>query len=297
MATLATSNYSEHNHHHNSNRHYDTDGDELSTTLTYQSGYSSEYRPHNLSRLSRHSIKLKSSSSFPNLLSLYQTPIKEESTIEEVPKGKKKNVRKRRERKKNEEFKHDHDDPHERRARQEIRQLRMDAVAREQLDKFDNYVKSMKDKVEKQREERKRYNEVLQERLREQEEAERKKLRLHRGTKHVYVHDRKYLKTLPVSNYCKATRLADELQRKGVLRTRGDVDKFWAGYSNNQRRSTDIFSESESNSVNYPQKWMTTMRPEIKVTENDEDEETITEAVDLHHRQLPPIKTTKKKLQ
>ena len=47
----------------------------------------------------------------------------------------------------------------------------MDAVAREQMEKFDAYCLSMKKKVEQQREDRKRYNEDLQERLRVQEEA------------------------------------------------------------------------------------------------------------------------------
>jgi hypothetical protein len=66
--------------HHKDGSQYETDGDGMSSTLTIQSGYSSDYRSHTqpLSRLSRHSIKIKSSSSFPNLLSLYQTPIREE---------------------------------------------------------------------------------------------------------------------------------------------------------------------------------------------------------------------------
>ena len=46
----------------------------------------------------------------------------------------------------------------------------MDAVAREQMEKFDAYCLTMKKKVDQQREERKRYNEELQERLRAQEE-------------------------------------------------------------------------------------------------------------------------------
>jgi len=79
---------------------------------------------------------------------------------------------------------------------------------------------------------------------------EKKKLRLHRGPKHVYVHDKTYLKSLPVSNYCKTIRLADELQRKGVLRTRHDVDKFWKGFGNNQMTGDDIFSEQSLNSGN-----------------------------------------------
>lgn len=52
----------------------------MSTTMTVHSGFSTSYRTGNIppSRLSRHSIKIKSSSSFPNLLSLYQSPIREE---------------------------------------------------------------------------------------------------------------------------------------------------------------------------------------------------------------------------
>ena len=50
------------------------------------------------------------------------------------------------------------------------RKIRMDAVAREQMEKFDAYCLTMKKKVEQQREERKRYNEELQERLRVQQE-------------------------------------------------------------------------------------------------------------------------------
>lgn len=292
MTAVASHNYSEH-HHTNDDAQYETDGDEISTTMSIQTGYSSEYRTRTLplSRLSKHSIKLKSSSSFPNLLSLYQTPIREESTLDE-PKRKKKEPK--RERRKKEILKRpDWEEQHERRARHEMRQIRMDAVAKEQLDKFDRYVNSMKEKVDRQREERRKYNEILQERLREQEEMEKKKLRLHRGPKHVYIHDRKYLKSLPVSNYCKATRLADDLQRKGVLRTQADVEKYWSGYASQQRKGTDIFSDTASTSVNFPQQWMATEKPEIKVTDNDEDH--LTDAASMHHRQLPRLKKKKKK--
>ena len=55
-----------------------TDDDQESVTLTIQTGVSSGFRTNNLSRLSRHSVKIKTSSSFPNLLSLYQEPIREE---------------------------------------------------------------------------------------------------------------------------------------------------------------------------------------------------------------------------
>ena len=50
------------------------------------------------------------------------------------------------------------------------RKIRTHAVAREQMEKFDNYCRAMKNKVERQRAERQRYNEELQERLRAQEE-------------------------------------------------------------------------------------------------------------------------------
>lgn len=63
--------------------HYETDGDAVSTTLTLHSGFSSNYRTGEIppSRLSRHSVKIKSCSSFPNLLSLYQSPIREEVSL------------------------------------------------------------------------------------------------------------------------------------------------------------------------------------------------------------------------
>ncbi|XP_045168955.2 uncharacterized protein LOC123531778 [Mercenaria mercenaria] len=291
MATVAASNYTE--SHHKDSSQYDTDGDELSTTLTIQTGYSSEYRSHAqpLSRLSRHSIKLKSCSSFPNLLSLYHTPIREESNVEEIKKKKKEPKRERR--KKEVVLRPDLEDQHEKRARQESRSVRVNTVAKEQLEKFDKYVNSMKEKVEKQREERRKYNEILQERLREQEEMEKKKLRLHRGPKHVYIHDKKYLKTLPVSKYCKATRLADDLQRKGVLRTRADVEKYWSGFANQQASGIDIFSDTVNTSVNYPHQWMSTKKPEIKVTDDDDDH--LTDAVSLQQRQLPPLRKKKKR--
>ena len=34
---------------------------------------------------------------------------------------------------------------------------------------------------------------------------ERQKLRLHRGPKHIYVHDKSFLKSLPQSNFCKVS--------------------------------------------------------------------------------------------
>ena len=49
----------------------------------------------------------------------------------------------------------------------------MHTVAREQMEKFDEYCRMMKAKVERQREDRRRYNEELQERLRVQEEMVR----------------------------------------------------------------------------------------------------------------------------
>lgn len=55
-----------------------------------------------------------------------------------------------------------------------MRQIRVNTVAREQLEKFDDYVRSMKNKVEKQREDRRKYNEIMQERLKEQQDAVRR---------------------------------------------------------------------------------------------------------------------------
>lgn len=66
-----------------------------------------------------------------------------------------------------------------------MRQIRVNAVAREQLDKFDDYVRTMRSKVEKQREDRKKYNETLQERLKEQEEV----VRFYSYEKLIHVYD------------------------------------------------------------------------------------------------------------
>ena len=61
----------------------DTDiNDAESVTLTVQTGVSSNLRSMMGSRISRHSVKIKSSSSFPNLLSLYHSPIREEVIVE-----------------------------------------------------------------------------------------------------------------------------------------------------------------------------------------------------------------------
>ncbi|KAL4222118.1 hypothetical protein ACF0H5_018158 [Mactra antiquata] len=289
MATATATNYSE-VHRGGDGGQYETDRDDMSTTLTNYTGYSTESRNSTLPRL-RNAYRLKGASSFPNLLSLYEEPIREESADREKVKTLKASKRSKR---KKETNKNDHDDAHEHRARNEMRQLRMDAVAREQLEKFDNYVATMREKVVKQREERKKYNEILQERLKEQEELERKKLRLHRGPKHVFVNDRSFLKSLPVSNYCKAARLADQLQRKGVLRTSADIEKYWSGYANSYRQGEDIFSDASTTSVNFPRQWMGMKKPEIKITEDEDDQETITDAASLAPKQLPPIKKRKK---
>lgn len=45
--------------------------------------------------------------------------------------------------------------------------------------------------------------------------------------------------------------------------------------------------------VNNPLQWMNTEKPEIKVT--NDDEEHLTDAATLHQRQLPPLKTKKPK--
>ncbi|WAQ93971.1 hypothetical protein MAR_006442 [Mya arenaria] len=259
----------------------------MSSSLTLQSGQSVP------SRLSRHSVKIRHYSSFPNLLSIYEAP-KEEGNSDDDDEGNQERRERRkghrRGKKRNEQG--NSDDAIDIRQRVEMRQLRMDSVAREQLERFDKYVERMCSKVERQREERRKYNEALQERLREQEEAEKKKLRLHRGPKHKYVNDTSFLKALPVSNHCKATRLADELQRKGVLRTRQDVEKYWAGYGNSPRNNADIFSQSTNDSVLNHQNWMGQRNPDIRVT--SEDDEVKYDGINKKTT-LPPISRKKKR--
>ncbi|KAH3809150.1 uncharacterized protein LOC127833425 [Dreissena polymorpha] len=290
MATLAESNF--HGHHTHRLHHYDNGDDvtetddvkDMSSTLTLQTGFGSMSQ----SRLNLHNEKMRMHSSFPNLLSIYQTPIEEEDgdRPRRRVKGKHKKLTKQTQ---------DGEEHHDNRQRNEMRQLRMEAVAREQLERFDDYVKRLRSKVDKQREERRKYNEALQGRLREQEEVEKKKLRLHRGPKHVYVHDKSYVKTLPVSNYCKATRLADELQRKGVLRTRQDVEKYWSSYGNSRILNQDIFSENSNNSVNYTHNWIGERLPKIRVGDDDDNDDVALTDELVHNRkkQLPPIKKTK----
>ncbi|XP_069111429.1 uncharacterized protein [Argopecten irradians] len=219
-----------------------------STAFTLGSNYTTgtdNYIP--VSRLSKHSFKLRTTSSFPSILNLYKHPILEEGVDRHDAIIKRKPVRRKTEQQKksNEKGKVDWDQVIDSRAKQEQRAIRIEAVARDQMEKYEKYIKNLKAKVEVQREARKKQYEELTERLRQKEEEDKKRRFLVlKRPKMEYVHDRKYLKKLPKSKFTKMVLLSDDLQKKGVLSTRTDVDKFWKDFGKSGLE-TDIFAAKD----------------------------------------------------
>lgn len=111
------------------------------------------------------------------------------------------------------------------------RAIRIEAVAREQMERYEKYIQKLQAKVEKQREDRKISDEEFLRRIKAQEE-ERFKQSIRKRPKQGLVNDLPYVKKLPKSKMRKVVRLSDDLQRKGVLKTQEDVDKFWKDFGN-----------------------------------------------------------------
>ncbi|XP_033762789.1 uncharacterized protein LOC117344227 isoform X2 [Pecten maximus] len=219
-----------------------------STAFTLGSNYTTgtdNYIP--VSRLSKHSFKLRTTSSFPSILNLYQHPILEEGSDKHDAIIKRKGGRRHEEKRKKgtEKGKVDWDQVIESRAKQEQRAIRIEAVARDQMEKYEKYIKNLKAKVEVQREARRKQYEELTERLRQKEEEDKKRRYLVlKRPKMEYVHDKKYLKKLPKSKFTKMVLLSDDLQKKGVLSNRADVDRFWKDYGKSGLE-TDIFAAKD----------------------------------------------------
>ncbi|XP_021377794.1 uncharacterized protein LOC110465935 isoform X2 [Mizuhopecten yessoensis] len=220
-----------------------------STAFTLGSNYTTgtdNFIP--VSRLSKHSFKLRTTSSFPSILNLYQHPILEEGGDKNDLIVKRHGGRRRhmqQSKRGTEKGKVDWDQVIESRTKQEQRAIRIEAVARDQMEKYEKYIKNLKAKVEIQREARKKQYEDLTERLRQKEEEDKKRRYLVlKRPKMEYVHDRKYLKKLPKSKFTKMVLLSDDLQKKGVLHTRTDVDRFWNDFGKSGME-TDIFATKD----------------------------------------------------
>ncbi|XP_048754727.2 uncharacterized protein LOC125665860 isoform X2 [Ostrea edulis] len=205
--------------------------DNFSTTSTQMDTYSN-YTANTdtpMSRLSRYGFKIRSSSSFPSILGLYREPIKEESP-------------KKKDKKKKRRTRIRYSDSNlrskgatleslntESRRTTENRAIRIEAVAREQMERYEKYIKKLQDKVEKQREDRKISDEELNRRMKAREEE--------------------------------VVRLSDDLKRKGVLKTQEDVDKFWRDFGHSGLEQ-DIFrkdTDKESTPVDQTQDDWTTI--------------------------------------
>ncbi|XP_048754726.2 DNA ligase 1-like isoform X1 [Ostrea edulis] len=237
--------------------------DNFSTTSTQMDTYSN-YTANTdtpMSRLSRYGFKIRSSSSFPSILGLYREPIKEESP-------------KKKDKKKKRRTRIRYSDSNlrskgatleslntESRRTTENRAIRIEAVAREQMERYEKYIKKLQDKVEKQREDRKISDEELNRRMKAREEEERSKSNIRKRPKQEFVNDLPYVKKLPKSNMRKVVRLSDDLKRKGVLKTQEDVDKFWRDFGHSGLEQ-DIFrkdTDKESTPVDQTQDDWTTI--------------------------------------
>lgn len=206
--------------------------DNLSTSSTQLDTFSN-YTANTdtpMSRLSRYGFKMRSSSSFPSILNLYSEPISEETPRKE----KKKKKTKIRYSESLRRSKSTHPDilSTESRKTTENRAIRIEAVAREQMERYEKYIQKLQAKVEKQREDRKIGDEEFLRRIKAQEEEERFKQSIRKRPKQEFVNDLPYIKKLPKSKMRKVVRLSDDLQRKGVLKTQEDVDKFWKDFGN-----------------------------------------------------------------
>ncbi|CAC5417306.1 unnamed protein product [Mytilus coruscus] len=184
----------------------------LSGTFSVNSTYShATDRFSSLSRLSRASIKLRTTSSFPSILSLYE-PIQEGKVYQgdrqkppftdRGPHRKKEKLKPKRFAKSKEWGEHldTRFKTEPVRLSKPNRTIRIEAVAREQMDKYDKYIKELNTKVEKQRDQQRKRDEEFEERLRQLEEEGKKKHKIVKRPKEQFVHDREYVKNLPKSN-------------------------------------------------------------------------------------------------
>lgn len=263
---------------HKSHDTYNGDGDgritvasNISTTFSVGSGYTNGTdRYSSFSRLSRASVKLRTTSSFPSILSLYE-PIQEEvlKADRKVPPFSDRGPLRKKEKKprrfaKSKEW-GDHIESRFKtepmtsaidRLSRPNRTIRIEAVAREQMEKYDKYIKELNQKVERQRDQQRKRDEEFEERLRQLQEDGKKKHKIKKRPKEDFVNDVDYIKTLPKSNLSKMVKLSDDLQKKGILKTPLDVDKFWKDFGRKSIEGTDIFKRDPLSEVPDSRLWM-----------------------------------------
>ncbi|XP_063421905.1 uncharacterized protein LOC134706679 isoform X1 [Mytilus trossulus] len=236
----------------------------FSVNSTYSHGTD---RFSSLSRLSRASIKLRTTSSFPSILSLYE-PIQEGKVYQgdrQKPPFTDRGPQRKKEKGKPKRFAKskewgEHLDTRFKtepvRLSKPNRTIRIEAVAREQMDKYDKYIKELNTKVEKQRDQQRKRDEEFEERLKQLEEEGKKKHKIVKRPKEQFVHDREYVRNLPKSNLSKMVRLSDDLQKKGILKTPLDVDKFWKDFGRKSIDNTDIFKRDPLTEVPDSRHWI-----------------------------------------
>ncbi|XP_061193884.1 kinesin-like protein KIF16B [Saccostrea echinata] len=228
--------------------------DNFSTTSTQLDTYSN-YTVNTetpMSRLSRYGFKIRSSSSFPSILNLYSEPISEETPTKKEKKKKRTKIRYSESvRSKGSNLENL---VSESRRTTENRAIRIEAVAREQMERYEKYIKKLQDKVEKQREDRRINEEEMSRRIKVREE-ERLRMSIKKRPKQELVNELPYIKRLPKSKMRKVVRLSDDLQKKGVLKTQGDVDKFWQDFGHSGLGQDIIKKDPNKEADQSPEDW------------------------------------------
>ncbi|XP_062567455.1 traf2 and NCK-interacting protein kinase-like isoform X2 [Saccostrea cucullata] len=248
--------------------------DNFSTTSTQLDTYSN-YTVNTetpMSRLSRYGFKIRSSSSFPSILNLYSEPISEEMPRKKEKKKKRTKIRYsesvRSKGANLENLASESRRTTEDRREYVNRAIRIEAVAREQMERYEKYIKKLQDKVEKQREDRRVSEEEMSRRIKAREEEERLRMSIKKRPKQELVNELPYVKRLPKSKMRKVVRLSDDLQKKGVLKTQGDVDKFWQDFGHSGVGQDIIRKDPSKEADQSPEDWTGIRRkskPKIKL--------------------------------
>ncbi|XP_067650601.1 uncharacterized protein [Haliotis asinina] len=105
--------------------------------------------------------------------------------------------------------------------------LKLEAIASEQLARYDSYIQRLNDKVTRQRAEMKRRTEETETRILAQEQQRRRERRARKIQPLPPINNPCHFKKYPKTKFGKTVLLGDDLKRKGLLRCQEEVDRFW----------------------------------------------------------------------
>ncbi|XP_046328037.1 uncharacterized protein LOC124112112 isoform X1 [Haliotis rufescens] len=168
--------------------------------------------------------RYKKTSSFPSILMQYGPPC----VAKQVHWSHR--IKEKEQRKRMRQSRDDLDSPGtvvEKKGKAEMRTLRLETIAREQLARYDSYIQRLHDKVARQRTEMRRRAEETETRILAREQQRRRERNARKTQPLPPINNPEHFKKYPKTKFGKTVLLEDDMKRKGLLRCQEEVDQLW----------------------------------------------------------------------